>query len=175
METLNTPTARTTEELLNGQIQGLIDTFAALEIINDSVITNGESYPVTLDRVTELLRQQHDEGVIDDEELALALNELKYSPELITDNGNDVFQNWLDDVLSVEFIGKRDGHASEWTVTQIELTISYGGPNIYALIPAHGGDSLEIKGYWAPERLTAWAYAPGVCEYARMLAESVSE
>lgn len=166
-------TARATiDELLNKQIQGHIDTFAALEIINDAVITTGNAYPVTLDQVIELLNERHDDGEIDDDELALALNELKFSPELIDDSGRDVFEIWLDDVLCIEFTGKKYGVAGEWELTGIELTLTYGGPNIYATIPAHGGDSLELRGYWSPDRVTAWAYAPGICEYARMLANS---
>ena len=168
----NAPTARaTTDELLNGQIQGIVDTFAALEIINDAVIKNSESYPVTLDRVTELLNEQHNDGDIDGDELALALNELKFSPELISDDGRDVFENYLDDVLSIEYKGKRYAGNSEWELTDIELTLTYGGPNIYAVIPARSGDSLELRGYWAPDRVNVWAYAPGICEYARMWAE----
>ena len=168
-----TPTARaTTDELLNGQIQGIVDTFTALELINDAVITNGESYPVTIERVTELLHEQHDAEIIDGDELALALKELKFSPELISDDGNDVFQNYLNDILAVEFKGKRYAGASEWELTGIELTITYGGPNIYAIIPARSGDNLELRGYWSPDRVNVWVYAPGICEYARMLAES---
>jgi hypothetical protein len=170
--THDAPTARaTTEELLSGQINGIENTFAALEIINDAIITNGESYPVTLERVTELLGEQHDAEIIDADELALALKELEYSPELISDDGNDVFQNYLNDILAVEFKGKRYAGVSEWELTGIELTITYGGPNIYAIIPARSGDNLELRGYWAPERVNVWAYAPGICEYARMLAE----
>jgi hypothetical protein len=171
--TTHANTARqTTEELLGGQIQSIVDTFSALEIINDAVITNGESYPVTLDRVTELLHEQHADETISDEELALALNELKFSPEFISDDGRDVFENYLENVLSIEYIGKRYAHSDEWELTEIQLTLTYGGPNIYAVIPGHGGDNLELRGYWSPDRVSVWAFAPGICEYARMLGES---
>jgi hypothetical protein len=156
-------------------VRHVADTLTALDTINDAIIMNGNhSYPVTLDRALELLDEHASETELAPELLANAKKELKYSPELITDDGRDVVENYLDnDVLALEFIGTNSaGTNGEWVVTGATLCVTIGGPNIF-IETKLTGEWVKIKGYWGSETVERDCYAPALVEYVRMYADNI--
>jgi hypothetical protein len=58
---------------------------------------------------------------------------------------NDLIE-WLENVLDIQVIGKRNLSSNEWDVTGYRLCLGWGGPNVWLEIDPNGQADLEV--YW---------------------------
>jgi len=155
---------RTCREIVTENMEDI----ETLEIINDAVIVYGNSYPVTVDEVTEGLTEHLDEGRIDKSEYDRAVCLMQDSPELLADDGRDVFEMYLEDVLDIETHGKRSGE--DWDVTSVKVWLTLGGPNVW-LVSDLSGDDVKVHAAWGTDSAEMWATCPGIVHYLQALTD----
>lgn len=164
--------SNTTVPDLERNVRAIADTLTALDTINDVIIKGGHSYPATVDDVTTWLNEAFNDEEITEDELAGALLELQFSPELLSDDGADVFDAYLHDALDITILGKKFGRMNKWHVTGASVLVAFGGPTIFVDSNLEG-DYVTVRGYWASDSFKLDVYAAGIAEYMRMYADGV--
>jgi len=92
----------------------------------------------------------------------LLLDHLLQQRDTLEDSSTDIRDI---DVLSIDYEVTQD-----MTVTEVKLTLSYGGPTIY--LDCISG---RLRGYWGSEQITRGVHSDAVEQYGRELASRVED